>query len=56
MDVELMDLHPVFRPWNDEEGWDYWCVYAEDESYHEGQGRIYERLGGLARREGFWCC
>jgi phenol 2-monooxygenase len=50
-DVELMDLHPVFRPWNDEEGWDYWCVYADDESYHKGQGRVYERLG-ISRENG----
>lgn len=43
--VELMNLHPVFRPWSDEEGWNYWCVYADDVSFHKGHGRVYERLG-----------
>ena len=44
-DLELMDLHPAFRPWNDEDGWNYWTVYADDESYHEGHGHVYERCG-----------
>ncbi|OCK74799.1 FAD binding domain protein [Lepidopterella palustris CBS 459.81] len=44
-DVELMDLHPVFRPWDDEDGWNYWTVYADDESYHDGHGHVYERCG-----------
>jgi len=44
-DVELMDLHPVFRPWDDEDGWNYWSVYADDESYHDGHGHVYERCG-----------
>lgn len=42
-DVELMDLHPAFRPWSDEEGWNYWTVYADDDSYHKGHGHVYER-------------
>ncbi|KAI2602379.1 FAD binding domain protein [Hypoxylon sp. NC1633] len=45
VDVELMDLHPVFRPWDDEEGWNYWTVYVDDESYHDGHGHVYERCG-----------
>jgi phenol 2-monooxygenase len=44
-DVELMDLHPAFRPWNEEEGWDYWKVYADDESYHHGHGYVYNKCG-----------
>ncbi|KAK2592651.1 hypothetical protein QQS21_009650 [Conoideocrella luteorostrata] len=44
-DVELMNLHPVFRPWDDDDGWDYWAVYADDESYHDGHGHAYERCG-----------
>lgn len=44
-DVELMDLHPVFRPWDDENGWNYWTVYADDDSYHDGHGHVYERCG-----------
>ncbi|KAI1398908.1 FAD binding domain protein [Hypoxylon fuscum] len=44
-EVELMDLHPIFHPWDDEDGWDYWTVYADDESYHDGHGHVYERCG-----------
>ncbi|KAH9997467.1 FAD binding domain protein [Xylariaceae sp. FL0662B] len=44
-DVELMDLYPVFRPWDDQDGWNYWTVYADDESYHDGNGHVYERCG-----------
>ena len=42
--VELMELHEVFRPWNEELGWDYSRVYADVESAHEGHGMVYERL------------
>lgn len=42
--VELMELHEVYRPWNESLGWDYWRVYADVESAHEGHGRVYERL------------
>ncbi|KAK3339043.1 FAD binding domain-containing protein [Neurospora tetraspora] len=42
--VELLDLHEVFRPWSDSEGYDYWRVLADAESVHEGHGRVYERL------------
>ncbi|RDL37136.1 Uncharacterized protein BP5553_04569 [Venustampulla echinocandica] len=42
--VELMELHEVFRPWSDDEGWDYWRVYADENSAHEGHGRVYDKL------------
>ncbi|KAK3399900.1 FAD binding domain-containing protein [Sordaria brevicollis] len=42
--VELLDLPEVFRPWSDEEGYNYWRVMADAESAHEGHGRVYERL------------
>jgi phenol 2-monooxygenase (NADPH) len=42
--VELMSLHEIFRPWSEKDGWDYWRVYADAESAHEGHGRVYERL------------
>ena len=51
VDVELMDIHPAFRPWDDEDGWNYWTVYADDESYHEGHGHAYERCG-IDKEEG----
>jgi phenol 2-monooxygenase len=43
--LELMDLHEVFHPWTEKDGWDYWKVYADDESYHDGHGHLYERCG-----------
>ncbi|KAJ5173539.1 FAD binding domain protein [Penicillium coprophilum] len=43
--IELMDLPEAFRPWNDEDGWDYWRVYTDDESYHDGHGKAYQRCG-----------
>uniref|UniRef100_A0A8H7N2X0 FAD-binding domain-containing protein n=1 Tax=Bionectria ochroleuca TaxID=29856 RepID=A0A8H7N2X0_BIOOC len=49
-EVELMDLHPSFRPWS-EDGWDYWAIYADDDSYHDGHGRVYERCG-INKEEG----
>ncbi|KAF2759096.1 hypothetical protein EJ05DRAFT_527240 [Pseudovirgaria hyperparasitica] len=42
--VELLSLPEVFRPWNEEYGYDYWRVFADVESAHEGHGRAYERL------------
>jgi len=42
--VELMELHEVFRPWDENLGWNYWHVYADGESAHEGHGMVYEKL------------
>lgn len=42
--VELLALPEVFRPWSENEGYDYWRVLADAESVHEGHGRVYERL------------
>ena len=44
-DIELLDLHEVFHPWSDEGGWDYWKVYADDASWHEGDCNAYKTLG-----------
>lgn len=49
--VELLDLHEVFRPWSETEGYDYWRVFADTESVHRGHGRVYERLE-IARDKG----
>ncbi|OQE17780.1 hypothetical protein PENFLA_c023G07827 [Penicillium flavigenum] len=43
--IELMNLPEVFHPWDDQDGWDYWRVYTDDESYHDGHGEVYERCG-----------
>lgn len=43
--VELLDLPETFHPWSESEGWDYWKVFVDDESYHEGHGHAYENYG-----------
>lgn len=44
-DVELLDLPDIFHPYHEKMGWDYWKVFADDQSYHEGHGRVYENYG-----------
>lgn len=44
-DIELLDLHEVFHPWSDEGGWDYWKVYSDDSTWHEGPCNTYNTLG-----------
>ncbi|KAF3921252.1 hypothetical protein ABW21_db0205835 [Orbilia brochopaga] len=44
-DVELQSLPEAFHPFDKARGWDYWKVYADDESYHEGHGQVYENFG-----------
>lgn len=41
----IFDFPPVFRPYDDLDGWDYSKIYVDDDSYHEGHGRIYETFG-----------
>jgi len=43
--VTIFDFPEVFRPYDEVEGWDYWKIYVDDESYHEGHGKIYENFG-----------
>lgn len=43
--VELHNLPPVFRPWSEEFGWDYWKVYADDQDIHGDYGKAYETCG-----------
>ena len=49
--VELLDLHEVFRPWSETQGYDYWRVFADAESVHGGHGQVYERLE-IAKNKG----
>ncbi|KAK3900941.1 FAD binding domain-containing protein [Staphylotrichum tortipilum] len=51
--VELLELEEVYRPWSDDQGYDYWRVFADAESVLEGHGRVHERLE-LDRQKG--CC
>ncbi|KAF1344306.1 FAD binding domain protein [Delphinella strobiligena] len=48
--VELLDLPEIFHPWSETEGWDYWKVFVDDESYHEGHGHAYENYGIDSKR------
>jgi phenol 2-monooxygenase (NADPH) len=42
--IEFLDLHKVFRPWSETQGYDYWRVYVDEESAPEVLGKVYERL------------
>lgn len=43
-DVSLFDFPEVYRPYDPVDGWDYWKIFVDDESYHEGHGKIYDNL------------
>lgn len=43
--IELLDLPEAFHPHHGDLGWDYWKVYADEESYHEGHGQAYANYG-----------
>jgi phenol 2-monooxygenase len=44
-ELDLMDLPEAFHPFDHKLGWDYWKVYADDQSYHEGHGQAYANYG-----------
>ena len=44
-EIELLDLHEVFHPLDEKEGYDYGKVFVDDESYHEGHGEAYMGYG-----------
>lgn len=44
-DIELLDLPEAFHPYHGDMGWDYWKIYADEPSYHEGDGQAYENYG-----------
>jgi len=43
--VDVFDFPEVFRPYDETDGWDYWKIFVDDESYHEGHGEIYKTFG-----------
>lgn len=43
--IELLDLPEAFHPHHGDLGWDYWKVYVDEESYHEGYGQAYDNFG-----------
>lgn len=45
VEIELLDLHAVFHPFDEKQGWDYEKVFVDDISYHEGHGEAYRNYG-----------
>lgn len=43
--LELLDLPEAFHPHSETMGWDYWKVFVDDQSYHEGHGQAYANYG-----------
>lgn len=48
-EVSVFDFPEVFRPYDEVDGWDYWKIFADDKSYHEGHGQIYSSFGIASR-------
>lgn len=44
-EVDLFDFPEMLRPFSEENGWDYWKVYVDAQSYHEGHGQAYLNYG-----------
>ena len=44
-ETTIFDFMPAFRPWDGSDGWDYWKIFVDDQSYHEGHGQAYENYG-----------
>ena len=44
-ETEMHDFPEIFRPFSERDGWDYWKIYVDDQSYHEGHGKAYENYG-----------
>lgn len=42
--VTVFDFPEAFRQFDPVDGWDYWKIFVDDESYHEGHGQIYRHL------------
>lgn len=43
--LELLDLHEMFHPFDEKRGWDYEKVFVDNVSYHEGHGEAYKNYG-----------
>jgi phenol 2-monooxygenase len=39
------DFPEILHPFSEEFGWDYWKIFVDDESYHEGHGQAYANYG-----------
>lgn len=43
--IDLLDIPEIFHPFDKVQGWDYWKVFVDDDSYHEGHGQAYQNYG-----------
>ncbi len=41
----IFDFPEVFRQYDEQDGWDYWKIFVDDQSYHEGHGQLYQNYG-----------
>lgn len=44
-ETEIFDFPEIFRPYSEKDGWDYWKIYVDHQSYHEGHGHAYQNYG-----------
>lgn len=44
-ETDIFNFPEVFRQYDELDGWDYWKIFVDDASYHEGHGKIYENFG-----------
>ena len=44
-ETELDNFPDIFHPFDERDGWDYWKIYVDDISYHEGYGNACENYG-----------
>ncbi|KAL1873446.1 hypothetical protein VTK73DRAFT_991 [Phialemonium thermophilum] len=45
VDYTIFDFPEVLRPYDELDGWDYGKIFVDDQSYHEGHGRLYDTFG-----------
>ncbi|KAH8801442.1 FAD binding domain protein [Xylogone sp. PMI_703] len=43
--IELATFPEIFRPFSEEDGWDYKKIFVDDVSYHYGHGQAYQNYG-----------
>ena len=55
-ETPLLSLPAVFHPYDEQLGWDYGRVFADEGSVHEGGGDVYERWGIDCRQGCIICC
>lgn len=51
IDFGVLDLHPVYRPWDDEVGYEYWRIFSDDAAeFEQWQPSAYDTYGIDARK------